>query len=47
MLLSYEDACYYKLLMQAGFVDDVNKWINNIVNNNEILEGIYLDLVVV
>lgn len=45
MLLSYEDACFYKLLMQAGFVDDVNKWITNIANDNETLEGIYLDLV--
>ena len=45
MILSYEDAYYYKLLMQAGFEKEVNEWINIIASTNETLEDIYLDLV--
>ena len=45
MLLSYEDACFYKLLLQCGFKEEVLKWIDDIAYNNETLEGIYLDLV--
>jgi multiple sugar transport system ATP-binding protein len=38
MILSYEDAFFYKLLMQVGFEKEVNEWINNIANANETLE---------
>ena len=45
MLLSYEDAYYYKLILQNGFHQEVNDWIDYIATNNDELEGIYLDLV--
>lgn len=45
MLLSYEDAYYYKLLLQNGFYNDVNDFINDIANKNNTLEGIFLELV--
>ena len=45
MILLYEDACYYKLLLQGGFCKEVNEWIDNIATNIDVLEGIYLDLV--
>ena len=45
MQLSYLDAYYYKLLLEVGFIEDVNNWITSIAENNECLEGIYLDLV--
>lgn len=45
MLLSYEEASFYKLLLQTGFEKDVNKFIDLILENNDTLEGINLDLV--
>ena len=45
MLLSYEDLYFYKLILQGGFHQEVNEWIDNIATNNDVLEGIYLDLV--
>ena len=45
MLLSYEDAYYYKLILQNGFYNEINDWIDYIATNNDELEGIYLDLV--
>lgn len=45
MLISYEDAYFYKILLQTGFVEEVNQWIDNIANNNEKLEDINLELV--
>ena len=45
MKLTYEDAYYYKLLLQLGFTKEVDNWILSIANNNKELEGIYLDLV--
>ena len=45
MQLSYLDAYYYKLLLEVGFIEDVNNWITSIAENNDYLEGIYLDLV--
>lgn len=30
MLLSYEDAYFYKLILQDGFHQEVNKWIDSI-----------------
>jgi len=45
MLLSYEDAYFYKILLQVGFIEEVNNWINSIAEKNESLEGINLDLV--
>lgn len=45
MQLSYLDAYYYKLLLEVGFIEDVNNLITSIAENNECLEGIYLDLV--
>ena len=45
MISLYEDACYYKLLLQGGFCKEVNAWIDNIATNIDVLEGIYLDLV--
>ena len=40
MLLSYEDAYYYKLLLQNGFYNDVNDFINDIANKNNTLEAV-------
>ena len=45
MLLSYEDAYFYKLILQNGFYNEINDWIDNIATINDELEGIYLDLV--
>lgn len=45
MQLSYLDAYYYKLLLQVGFVEDVNNWILSLAQECDVLEGIYLDLV--
>ena len=45
MLISYEEAYFYKLLLQNGFVKEVDKWIEFIAVNNEFLDGINLDLV--
>lgn len=44
MKLSLDDAMFYKLLLQSGFKEDVDKWIDDFINNNTSLEGIYLDL---
>lgn len=44
-MLSYEEAYFYKLLLQTGFEKDVNEFIDSILDNNDILEGINLDLV--
>ena len=44
MKLSFDDAMFYKLLLQSGFKEDVDKWIDDLINNNTSLEGIYLDL---
>lgn len=44
MLLTYEDALFYKLISQVGYEKDVDDWINFICNSNETLEDINLDL---
>lgn len=44
MLLTYEDALYYKLLSQVGYEKDVDDWITFICNSNETLEYVNLDL---
>lgn len=44
MGLSFDDARFYKVLLRSGFKEDVDKWIENFINNNTPLEGIYLDL---
>ena len=44
MNLSFDDAMFYKVLLQSGFKEDVDKWIDEFINNTELLEGIYLDL---
>ena len=44
MSLSFNDAMFYKVLLQSGFEEDVDKWIDEFINNTELLEGIYLDL---
>jgi hypothetical protein len=43
--LSYDLACFYKLLLQAGYNKEVNFYIDEIVSKNDELEGINLDLV--
>ena len=45
MELSYLDAYYYMLLLEVGFKEDVNNWINLIAEEKNSLDGIYLDLV--
>ena len=45
MQLSYLEAYYYKLLLEVGFVEDVNNWILSLAQECDVLEGIYLDLV--
>ena len=45
MKLSYEDAMFYKLILQGGYHKEVNDWIDNVSENNDLLEGIYLDIV--
>lgn len=45
MQLSYLDAYFYKLLLEVGFVEDVNNWISSLAEDCDVLEGIYLDLV--
>lgn len=44
MLVTYEDALFYKLLSQIGYEKDVDDWITSICNENERLEGVHLDL---
>ena len=44
MHLSFDDAMFYKALLQSGFKEDVEKWVDEFINNTELLEGIYLDL---
>ena len=44
MNLSFDDAMFYKELLQSGFKEDVDKWVDEFINNTELLEGIYLDL---
>lgn len=45
MPLSYEEALYYKILLQSGFTKETNEWIDKILYTSETLDGIYLDLV--
>ena len=45
MKLSYEDALFYNSLLQTGFYDEVNKWIDDISITHDKLEDVYLDLV--
>ena len=45
MELSYLDEYYYMLLLEVGFKEDVNNWINLIAEEKNSLDGIYLDLV--
>lgn len=45
MYITYEEAYFYKLLLQNGFVEEVDKWIEFIAVNNDYLEGINLDLI--
>ena len=44
MAISNIDACFYKLLLQSGFKDEVYEWLNTIIDNCDNLEGITLDL---
>ncbi|MDE6655941.1 MAG: hypothetical protein K2J85_03015 [Anaeroplasmataceae bacterium] len=44
-MLSYDDALFYKILAQTGYIHDVTDWIDSICYSNEALEGIFLDLV--
>ena len=44
MKLSFDDAMFYKVLLESGFKEDVDKWIDEFINNTELLEGIYLEL---
>ena len=44
MNLSFDDAMFYKVLLESGFKEDVDKWIDEFINSTELLEGIYLDL---
>ena len=44
MNLSFDDAMFYKVLLESGFKEDVDKWIDEFINNTELLEGIHLDL---
>lgn len=46
MKLSYEDAYFYKLLLQAGFSTYVNSWIEKNIYTNDSLEGIDLELAI-
>ena len=45
MYITYEEAYFYKLLLENGFVEEVDQWIDNIAVNNDTLDGIKLDLV--
>ena len=45
MLLSYEEACFYYLLLKTGYTKEVDEWIDGIAYNNETLEDINLELV--
>lgn len=45
MILSLEDAYFYKILFQCGYEQEVYEWIDAIAYENEELVGIYLDLV--
>ena len=40
MYITYEEAYFYKLLLENGFVGEVDQWIDNIAVNNDTLEGI-------
>ena len=44
MKLSFDDAMFYKILLESGFKEDVDKWINDFLNNKAELDGVYLDL---
>lgn len=44
VMLSCEDALFYKTLARCGFIKEVDELIDNIINDNELLEGLYLDL---
>ena len=46
MKISYDEAFYYKLLLQSGFNKEIDEFVNYIINNNEILDGINLDFVI-
>ena len=43
MYITYEEAYFYKLLLENRFVGEVDQWIDNIAVNNDTLEGINLD----
>ena len=38
MKISYDEAFYYKLLLQSGFNKEIDEFVNYIINNNEIHE---------
>lgn len=45
MLISYDDAIFYKLLLHTGFIQETYKWLDEIAYNNETLDDINLELV--
>ena len=45
MKLSNIDLCFYKVLLQTGYQEDVYSWIDDIAYKSPTLEGIYLELV--
>lgn len=42
--MTYEDACYHKLLLQLGFDDGYDAWLNTYLNEEDPLSDIVLDL---
>lgn len=44
MNLSFDEAMFYKVLLQSGFKEDVDKWVEEFINSAEELNGIYLDI---
>ena len=40
MNLSFDEAMFYKVLLQSGFKEDVDKWVEEFINSAEELNGI-------
>ena len=43
--LTYEEAYYHKVLIELGFNEEFEKYIDYLENNLKVYEGIYLDLI--
>ena len=43
--LTYEEAYYYKILIELGFNEEFEKYIEYLENELEVYEGFYLDLI--